>query len=282
MRDYAETVSAIVSEALGKETEVTSVDKPNAPNLVGVCIKEGAHGANYYINEDFETGVDAELCAKGIIANYETVIFPDILGEDEIDMSWNKIKDNVTVRLIGIDRNMDYLRNVVCRPVGHGLALIADINISDTFRCPVTNALAEDNDYDVNELMNVALLNSSTRHPASLQSLEETLFGNAENIIDKEDVENKTMCVLTNDTTNEGACALFYPGVSEKVRKAVGDYYALPSSIHEFIIVPKSEWSGSTGELIGMVVVANNSVVDAKDVLSDSVLFYDGAFTEVA
>ena len=48
----------------------------------------------------------------------------------------------------------------------------------------------------------------------------------------------------------------------------------LPSSVHEVLIVPESAGIGRE-ELSGMVRAANNTVVEAKDVLSDNVMHYD-------
>ena len=73
-----------------------------------------------------------------------------------------------------------------------------------------------------------------------------------------------------------GASVLAYEGVTEQIREMYGgDYFILPSSLHEVILV------GDDGSMRGedlkqMVMQANRTVVEPSDVLSDSV-FYFGA-----
>jgi hypothetical protein len=83
------------------------------------------------------------------------------------------------------------------------------------------------------------------------------------------------MYVLTNTSGSLGAAALFYPDVKDKAAELIGsDYYILPSSTHEVILVPDSAGINPK-ELCEMVKQANRTVVDEKDILSDNVYHYD-------
>ena len=82
------------------------------------------------------------------------------------------------------------------------------------------------------------------------------------------------MYVLTNSTGSLGAAALFYPDVKEKAAELMGsDYYILPSSVHEVILVPDNP-SIDAKDLCKMVKEANRTVVEEKDILSDNVYHY--------
>jgi hypothetical protein len=82
------------------------------------------------------------------------------------------------------------------------------------------------------------------------------------------------MYVLTNTSGSLGAAALFYPDVKDKAAELIGsDYYILPSSTHEVILVPDSAGINPK-ELCEMVKQANRTVVDEKDILSDNVYHY--------
>ena len=84
-----------------------------------------------------------------------------------------------------------------------------------------------------------------------------------------------SMYVLSNEQNIDGASALFYPGVQEEIYKHMGkEYYVLPSSIHETIIVPKNASMNST-ELKNMVMEINGKEVSPDEVLTDSVYEYD-------
>ena len=79
---------------------------------------------------------------------------------------------------------------------------------------------------------------------------------------------------LTNASGSLGAAALFYPDVKDKAAELLGsDYYILPSSVHEVILVPDSAGINAT-ELCDMVKQANRTVVEEHDILSDNVYHY--------
>lgn len=89
------------------------------------------------------------------------------------------------------------------------------------------------------------------------------------------DADKEPMYVLSNESGVYGAATLFYPGMQEQVADKLGEgYYALPSSLHEFLIVPESA-GVNLPDLSEMVKTANETVVEAKDILSDTVLHYD-------
>ena len=98
------------------------------------------------------------------------------------------------------------------------------------------------------------------------------------NLLDRDEPlapdEVGSMYVLTNESGSLGAATLFYPDVKEKAAELLGsDYYILPSSVHETILVPDSSQINAK-ELCDMVKQANRTVVDEKDILSDNVYHY--------
>lgn len=48
-----------------------------------------------------------------------------------------------------------------------------------------------------------------------------------------------TMFVLTNDTKVNGAAAILNDDIRQEIVEKVGDFYMLPSSIYETLIIPK-------------------------------------------
>ena len=48
-----------------------------------------------------------------------------------------------------------------------------------------------------------------------------------------------TMFVLTNDTKVNGAAAILNDDTRQEIADKVGDFYVLPSSVHETLIIPK-------------------------------------------
>ena len=89
------------------------------------------------------------------------------------------------------------------------------------------------------------------------------------------------MHVLTNHDAMFGAGSALCKDVLKKMYEEIGKFYLLPSSIHEWVIIPAPEDEAGSGmdpeSLKQMVYEINrSSVISADDFLSDQVLFYDG------
>lgn len=87
-------------------------------------------------------------------------------------------------------------------------------------------------------------------------------------------VEQVPMYVLTNVKMFLGAACLFYPKVLSSIGNTLqSDFYILPSSIHECIILPSSD-AYTKNELEEIVHEVNTSQVPEQEILSDHVYFY--------
>ncbi|RHP32735.1 DUF5688 family protein [Lachnotalea sp. AF33-28] len=82
-----------------------------------------------------------------------------------------------------------------------------------------------------------------------------------------------TMYVLTNKNRCYGASCMLYPGLMYKFAEEHGDFYLLPSSIHEVILIPRDDVI-SHEDLCSMVREINENDVDITERLSDHVYFY--------
>ncbi|MBQ2085121.1 MAG: hypothetical protein II464_02520, partial [Oscillospiraceae bacterium] len=70
------------------------------------------------------------------------------------------------------------------------------------------------------------------------------------------------------------AVALYYPGIMEKISEIVGgDYFILPSSVHELLVVPDNG-AYSSSQLMDMVMSVNSTELLPQDRLADRVLLY--------
>ena len=84
-----------------------------------------------------------------------------------------------------------------------------------------------------------------------------------------------TMYVLSNQNGMFGAVCMTFPEVLESFAQKLGkSFYVLPCSIHEVILVPDHE-EFSPERFAEIVCEVNEIHVDAKDLLSDSVYFFD-------
>lgn len=137
----------------------------------------------------------------------------------------------------------------------------------------VTNDMLKAYDLDKNLLIDLALLNSAKLFPAVVKDINmvmANLMG-----IPVSETETSSQIVVTNTENAFGASALFYPEVMEELaRRHKGNYFILPSSIHEMITVP-DDGEIIYEELREMVTDINHTRVAPKERLTDEVYYYD-------
>lgn len=97
-----------------------------------------------------------------------------------------------------------------------------------------------------------------------IQGLEEKLFGKS---------EEELAFVVTNEYGRYGAIEIFNPQVQEKVyQKIGGDYYIIPSSLHEVICCPVKD--ADVKGLHELLMTVNRTSVPIEEQLSDSLYRY--------
>ena len=271
----------------GLEIQDTMVLKSNDQKHHGLTFKreESDAAPTIYLDDAYARFTNGEelhaLTAELKDAYLQTLSMPE---PQKIDFDYDKIKDKLTVRLLEIKRNRDFLTTTPYMTVGHGLAMVCDIKMQDgddgSWRATVTQSMLEGQNYDKRELFIAAMDNAQKIDPPILVDMGQALFTHeGENLLKRseplppEDVSN--MYVLSNTGGMLGSAVLFYPDTREHVAEVLGEgYCVLPSSQHEVLIIPDSA-GVDRGELAEMVKQANQSVVEPKDVLTDTVFHYD-------
>jgi hypothetical protein len=108
--------------------------------------------------------------------------------------------------------------------------------------------------------------------PGSFKGMSSMLFGSDEDA--GMDPEDETMFVLSNKEGVYGAAAVLDRKIMRKVVETIGSsFYLLPSSIHEWIVVPATP-DMDVKQLEAMVRSANASVVSPEERLGDRVYRY--------
>lgn len=93
--------------------------------------------------------------------------------------------------------------------------------------------------------------------------------------------EQESMYILTNHIRSGGATAILYPGRLEAVGAYFREnYYILPSSIHEVIIIPESK-ALPKEEMECVIKEVNETQVQAEEFLSDHAYYYDWIKKEI-
>ena len=82
--------------------------------------------------------------------------------------------------------------------------------------------------------------------------------------------------IVTNKQKIFGAASVVFEDVLVSISQRVdGNYYLLPSSRHEMIVVPDPEGTSKPSELRQMVYEVNREQVANEDFLSDNIYYYD-------
>ena len=142
-------------------------------------------------------------------------------------------------------------------------------------RVEVTYDLMEKLGIEEKELKTLSERNTAKLEPAKV----ETLYKMLDLPIEEDEPQ---MIVITNESGVYGASAVLYPETDEKIRDYLkGDYYILPSSVHEVIAVKKDS-DRTLINLRNMVRDVNTNEVDISDRLSNNVYERNGDVLEIA
>ena len=132
------------------------------------------------------------------------------------------------------------------------------------------------------EILKVCGLTEEEIHAAAMANLSKTsVVLHMRDILSEmlgeeleEELDAVPMLVCGSKTKTYGAAAMLLPEVQEEVHKKIGNFYVLPSSVHEVICVPGED--ADECRLRGMVHKVNCTEVQVSDFLSDNIYYYDG------
>ena len=129
--------------------------------------------------------------------------------------------------------------------------------------------------WDVTEkdLMEMAWLNTFCESTLVLKPLSSVL--KEMNVCITEENEDSLLYMLTNEEKTFGSVMITEPLILIRAAEVMkGDYYILPSSIHECLLLP-ADAAENEEVLIRMVREINRTQVAPQEVLSDNIYYYD-------
>lgn len=203
-------------------------------------------------------------------------------------MDYSFVQGRLQTRLYDTERNEKKLKELVHRNFGD-LSAVYSIDLggdsSHSMAVMVRPEFLQNWGITEQKLHEDSLLADLGRNPrlCSMLALIESLPAGrtAVNYLDHPELLKKDMdmpmLVLTNGQSSFGASLIIHPDIREKIAECMGgDYYVLPSSVHEVIIVPADGSAGlSVRELNDMVRQINETQVAPEEQLSDKVQYYD-------
>ena len=156
---------------------------------------------------------------------------------------------------------------------------------SGEWRMRITRDVASEMGLSQKELFDDALYTCSIGNPAILITLDDSDDAGPHNYLEDSGTippdARSPFYILTTQGYRFGAAALYYRGVRETIAERFGEgYYAVPTSVHEFMIVPDS--SGTPPEkLRELLEYSNQHMLPPEDILADDLYHYDYATQEL-
>lgn len=256
------------------------IRKNNGIKQTGLCIKreEEAMTPTVYLDDYYEyylKGEELDEIIKRIREEYEWAMTR--VASYHLHLShFEDIKKRIIYRLVNYEKNQDILMESPCirlydlAVTFRWLAYRDEIGISTAL---ITNQEMELWDVSLHELLLAAQDNTQKMFPPRIISMDDFLKKMGRKI--EGGSSDITMYIMTNEQQINGATVLIYGEPLQLfAKKMKTDFYILPSSIHEMILVPV-EFFDEPDDLFEMVREANRTIVSAGDVLSDSVYYYN-------
>lgn len=199
-------------------------------------------------------------------------------------MDFENVKDNIVAKVVGKENNENLLAGKPYRTMADMAVtyhVMLSKNIDSTATVPITDSLMDRWGVTEDVLYTASKNGMASLSPAVIKSMTETMV----EMIGKEraelmgipidmDPSEEMMYMLSNTSKVNGAAAIIDPNNMDMVKNYIqSDFYILPSSIHEVIILKAGQMS--IEELEEMVQEVNATQVAPQDRLSNHVYKYD-------
>lgn len=198
--------------------------------------------------------------------------------------NYENVRPMLSVGLCDTERNQEYLRDkpyTICGELAavYRIQIMADEDGGGTGTIAVTHDMLRLWGVTRERLHKDAVEAESVRNPPRLYRMDDILsLPEWDNMLETESSRQAgpiPMYVLTNRNRIDGAGAIAFDGVLDKVGELLGkNFYLLPSSVHEMVILP-DDGVERTKDFEKMVREINAEMVSPYEQLSEKVQYYD-------
>lgn len=286
---------------------VRSILKNNSLRLDALCLNSprAALFPTVYLNEYYQMLCDGKSMADildeltAIFRNYQTSPLPF----SNVPFTLETIRTHIVYKLIHTGMNQELLKKIPYVPY-LDLSIVFYLYMENSEGTPMSALVHTIHQelwgYSTEELFSMAKENTPRLLPPVLASMEQVLANiiseHTETLSDSkklcsadasalpdmfpdlpalpDEEPHPPMYVLSNPPSFFGASCILYPDVLKKfAEQSESDLILLPSSIHEFLILPFDE-SIRLKELNETVSTINETSVPLEDRLSDHIYYY--------
>ena len=275
----------------GMKASQYSVVKNNGMEKTGMILESDEYNIApaIYLEEFFEQyqkGMTIDKIVNEILEFYEKVKVEEDYDVSQLSL-YENVKKKVAFKLVNTEKNQQMLKEVPYIPLldlSIVFYILVDVDEKGSATIQIRNEHIENWDVNVEQLYKDAKLNVKCLIPARLMRMQHVI----EKLCDISQAEEKDllkakfppenkefMYILTNSIHQFGAAVIAYPNILEMASRIIGeDFYLLPSSIHEVILIPKSK-SPDLKDLNEMINEVNETQVQEEEVLSDHAYYYE-------
>lgn len=291
-------ITDAVQRLLGNDYSVSTSDvtKNNGLVLTGLIIKREGENIcpTLYINQfldsyEEDVPVDVDVIAEKIVSFYREHDVPYTSFDVSSISDYTKAKHRIIFQLVNTERNADLLKTIPSVKF-LDFSIIFKIYFGDfqmgSASTTITNRMLDLWNVSADTVYKEAQINTPILQEYSLKGMTETLVEQGvinvgmKNIL-TESKEPDEMYILTNRQLCCGCGCILYPQVLENFAEMIGmDFYILPSSRHEVLLIP--ERGKDPHYLIKMVREVNRTQVEQEDFLSDNAYYYSRETKEIS
>lgn len=276
-----------------KKISIQTVYKNNGLYLDGLVIMENNCNIsptlylNYYY-ESYREGTSFQQVYETILENYQQNK-PSQSIDVRFFTQFENAKSKIALKLINYEQNKELLKDVPHIPF-LDMAIVFYCLISMDSQAGNATILIHNShlsywNTSLEELFETAKRNTRKMLPARLNNMNDVLRDlSGKHMLFppfQPDEDIYPMFVLTNPINLYGAaCILYEDLLKDYARQAETDFYILPSSIHEVILIPAIDPSCQQ-ELSQMVKEVNHSQLLEEEILSDHAYYYSRESNEI-
>ncbi len=238
----------------------------------GINVAPTIYLEEYY--QQFQKGATVEKITEDILELYGELRFQKPWYPEELNV-YQEVREKIVYRLIHRERNQELLEQVPYVP-WLDLAIVFVVLLEAGDKGSASMMICRDQlarwGVTREEVYRQARENTWRLLPVDFRSMgevmEDALFLPSLDEILK-------LYVLTNRWKNYGAAAALYEGQLQAVGEMFGEnFYVIPSSVHEMLILPESRVP-KREELDEMIKEINEIAVAPEEVLGDRAYYYD-------
>lgn len=304
-KSFCEQVVSVMSDRHPEcKVGLCKVDKNNG--VTYNCLNMISHGSNIseviYLEPMYEA-LKEGASFMDIIERVENARKKSGDRNFEVDYyrDFDKVRDKVRMKLVNYKKNKKYIEDLphrrfkdlavlyyskVSGKASEGIIIIKNEHVS----------LWNISEEDLYEAACLNVMKSGDYELIPMMSVLDDVFGyimagRSKNVDDNSQGDRSGedqipfLKILTNKDRTYGASVMLNPGLLCALSKKFGkNFYILPSSIHELILVIDENDSfdeNIAAELYNMVRYVNMTEVETEDVLSDNVYYYDRALDDI-